>query len=207
MGEAMSEVELEALVASLSEGEVPAKVVIEQDAPTVDATGAVAVGIKAKVDIGDSYVAQLKEDVRVDALNLDDALMNHASMFVHYATQTVSARRKYERTKVALEILEAQLDARKREEAASDGKKTTEALIRNLIVSDPQYAAMTSRLIEAQAQWRLCEVAESAFVQRKDLILEVARDRRKEKEGQLRVLEETQSRDKVVEMLKNKAKA
>ncbi|MNR43263.1 hypothetical protein D3C85_1618700 [compost metagenome] len=49
---------------------------------------------------------------------------------------------------------------------------------------------------DAHAVWKLAEVAANAFDQRKDMILELARDRRKEREGQLRVLENQGMRDK-----------
>ena len=134
--------------------------------------------------------------------DLDSAMVEHASLYVHYASQTVSARRQYERLKNAFEILEARLDAQYREALASEGKKATEAAIRNALVADSRWSGAQARVIEAQSIWKLCEVAESALVQRKDLLLEIARDRRREREGELRVLEAKSQRERVDEILR-----
>ena len=150
---------------------------------------------------------QMKIDVNINPTDLDSAMMEHASLFVHYATQTVNARRQYERIKNAVEILEATLDAEYRQQFADEGKKATEAMITNAIKADKRWSSAQAKEIEAQSIWKLCEVAESALIQRKDLILEVARDRRKEREGQLRVLEESAMRDKVLDLLRSAKEA
>lgn len=153
---------------------------------------------------------QLKADVAINPTDLDTAMIQHASLYVHYATNTVAARRQFDRIKNALEILEAQLDAEYRESLAAEGKKVTETMITNSIKSDKRYVSAITKQIEAQSIWRLCEVSENAFIQRKDLILEIARDRRKEREGQLRVLEigaaeagAAASRQEVLDRMKN----
>lgn len=133
---------------------------------------------------------KLKGDVSINASDLDSAMMDHASLFVHYGGNTVRARRQYERIKSGMEILEAKLDMHYRETLAAEGKKVTEAMITTAIKNDPRWSQGQARELDAQAIWKMCEVAESALVQRKDLMLEMARDRRKEREGQLRVLEQ-----------------
>jgi hypothetical protein len=158
---------------------------------------------------------RMKADVSINASDLDSAMMEHASLYVHYASNTVRARRQYERIKSGVEILEAKLDMHYRETLAAEGKKVTEAMITTAIKNDPRWSQAQARELDAQAIWKMCEVAESALVQRKDLILEIARDRRKEREGQLRVLEQQEftqtreqaaaaSRDNVVNELKKR---
>jgi hypothetical protein len=147
--------------------------------------------------------AQLKADVTVNMTDLDTAMMNHASLFVHYAGMTVRARRQYERIKSSVEILEAKLDMHYRESLAAEGKKVTEAMIVTAVKNDPRWSQAQARELDAMAIWKMCEAAESALVQRRDLILELARDRRKEREGQLRVLENEnyrQSRDEAAQV-------
>ena len=145
---------------------------------------------------------KLKQDVGINMADLDSAMVEHASLYVHYASQTVSARRQYERLKNAFEILEARLDAEYRESLAGEGKKVTEAAIRNSLVADSRWSSAQARVIEAQSIWKLCEVAESALVQRKDLLLEIARDRRREREGELRVLQAKGQREAVDELMR-----
>lgn len=145
---------------------------------------------------------QIKRDIAINPTDLDTALIEHPGLQLHYALKTADARRAYERLKSGVEILEAQLDSKYREELFDGGKKPTEAAIRNAVVGDPKYAAAQAKLIDAQHLWKMCEAVESSFHSRKDILLEVARDRRKEKEGAMRVMEETDLRGKVDAMMR-----
>jgi len=143
--------------------------------------------------------AELKRDVTINLSDLDSAMVQHASLYLHYAGLTVKARRQYDRLKNAFEILEAKLDAHYRDSFANEGKKVTEGAIRQALVADIRWSQAQARVIEAGSIWRMCEVAENSFEQRKDMLLEIARDRRKEREGQLRVSELTALKDQVLE--------
>lgn len=133
--------------------------------------------------------AQLRKDVSINPEALDNDMMTHASLYTHYATQAIYARRQYERIKAAFEILEASLDDEYRRVLKEENPKTTEAQIRAAVVKDKRWSGAQGKLIDAQQIYKLADVAVESFSQRKDMILEVARDRRKEREGQLRVLE------------------
>lgn len=144
---------------------------------------------------------QVKIDISINTGDLDTAMIEHPALELHYATQTAHARRQYERIKSAVEILEAKLDAEIRTAWVGE-KKPTEAAIKAAVLSDKRYSSAQSKMIDAQHIWKLCEATESAFHSRKDLLLEVARDRRKEKEGQMRVLEGQEMRESVLKMLR-----
>lgn len=157
---------------------------------------------------------QVKVDISINTADLDSTMIQHAALELHYATQTAHARFQFERIKSAVEILEARLDAEHREAlnappAEGEKKKApTEAQIKAAILTDKRYAAAQSKLFEAQHIWKLCEATENAFRSRKDMLLEVARDRRKEREGELRVLEEKASqasREAVLDRLRSRA--
>jgi hypothetical protein len=145
---------------------------------------------------------QVKKDISINPTDLDSALIEHPGLQMHYALKTADARRAYERLKSGVEILEAKLDASYRDKLFDGGKKPTEAAIRNAVVADPQYATAQAKLIDAQHLWKMCEAVESSFHSRKDILLEVARDRRKEKEGAMRVMEDSELRDKVGAMMR-----
>lgn len=132
---------------------------------------------------------QIKKDIAINPTDLDTDLIQHPSLQLHYAIKTAGARRAYERLKSGVEILEAKLDSSYREKLGDGTKKPTEAAIRNAVVADPAYASAQTKLIDAQHLWKMCEAVESSFHSRKDILLEVARDRRKEKEGALRVMD------------------
>lgn len=145
---------------------------------------------------------QVKIDIAINPTDLDTELIQHPGLQLHYALKTAGARRAYERLKSGVEILEARLDSSYRDKLFDGTKKPTEAAIRNALVADPQYASAQAKLIDAQHLWKMCEAVESSFHSRKDILLEVARDRRKEKEGAMRVLDDTELRERVLAGMK-----
>lgn len=145
---------------------------------------------------------QIKRDVAINISDLDNEMITHPSLFVHYAFQAVDKRRMFDRAKNTLEIIEATLSAQYRAKLTEGGAKATEAQIATSVKLDPRYKQANEAYIKAQAEFRFAEIAENAFVQRKDLILELARDRRKEREGQMRVLEQEAGRNAVLEGLR-----
>lgn len=147
---------------------------------------------------------RLQVDVQIDPTDLDNMMIRHPALMVHYSIQVVKAKKQFDRFTNRLSILEAKLDKHYRAEFANEGKKATEAQIRNAITDNSAYKSMQQRVLDAQEHYRLCLVAEKAFDQRKDLILEIARDRRKEKEGQMRVTEQSTLADTVRGMLSSK---
>jgi hypothetical protein len=129
---------------------------------------------------------QLKKDVEFSVHNLDEAVQNHASMFVHYANNARMARRQFERMKAAFEILESRLDAHYRLTLKMNGEKVTDKAIEAAVKGDPRWWAGQQRLIDAKAIYELANDARSAFEHRRDMIVQVSVDRRKEREGELR---------------------
>lgn len=149
---------------------------------------------------------QLKKDVSINPNDLDNEMIQHASLYVHYATLTVNARRQFDRLKSAFEILEARLDGEIRSSMLDTGKKPTEASIKATMVADPRWSGAQAKVIEAGSIWRQCEVSESAMSMRRDMLLEIARDRRKEFEGNLRVKENESMRERVLGMIEGAKK-
>lgn len=141
---------------------------------------------------------ELKKDVSINLADLDREMIEHASMYIHYAVKTVNARKNYDSAKNRLEIITAKIYAQIRSEFSDTGVKATESMIDAALKVHPTYIKLQQDVIDAQATWRLCEVAETAFNQRKDMLLELARDRRKEREGQLRVLDNNSVKNSVL---------
>ncbi|MPS48474.1 hypothetical protein [Methylobacillus sp.] len=144
---------------------------------------------------------KLKQDVSVNLADLDNCMVEQPSLYIYYASLTVQARRQHDKWKNAAEILESQLYSHYRTEMSAAGAKVTEAQIQAAVKTDARYSKVYSNIIEAQSIWRMCEAAENAFNQRKDLILELARDRRKENEGKMRVLSAEHQRQSVLQNL------
>jgi hypothetical protein len=164
--------------------------------------------LKAYVDTN-----QLALDVGIDLTKITEGMQVQAGLYVHYATQTVKAKRQYERQKSHLEILEAKLDKHFRktlinEEEDAKGKlvkkKPTEPQIRAAIVEDPRWIALNSRMLDAQEIYRLAEVAERSFEHRKDMLLQIAKDAAREAEGQLRVAQNQSNRERLLTAMQEK---
>lgn len=154
---------------------------------------------------------QWRKDLAVDLADITGGMQQQASYYAYYATQTVKAKRQYERQKSHLEVLEAKLDKHYRktlvnEETDGKGKtttkKATEPQIRAAIVEDARWIALNSRMLDAQEIYRLAEVAERSFEHRKDMLLQIARDASKEREGQLRVVSNQSNRERLLEQMK-----
>jgi hypothetical protein len=146
---------------------------------------------------------QLQKDLKIDTTRLSECMANQASHFVHYATQTVRAKRQHERCKVALEIIEAKIDAEIRTKLSGlverDGKgndkpvKVTEPQVAAALRGDARWKAANISVINAMHQYRLCEAAERAFEHRREMLKQIGEDMRIEAQGQLR----TQIRESV----------
>lgn len=148
---------------------------------------------------------QVKKDLSINVADLDTAMAEHPGLELEYARATANARRQHERLKSAFDILEAKLNARYRESLSQGGKKPTVDQIANSVTGDKAWSSGRSLVIDAQHIWKLCEATESAFHSRKDMILEIARDRRKEREGEMRVMENTALRDAALARIANAA--
>jgi hypothetical protein len=144
---------------------------------------------------------QIKADLHIDLTNINEAMAKHASTFLHYAGQSVRAKRQFERYKLGLEVLEAKLDAEWRTTLKGESAKSTEPAIRAAIVQDSRYKQMSARMIEAQQVHRLAEAAERAFEHRKDMLLQIARDAARESGGQLRVTANQANKDRLLEVM------
>lgn len=131
---------------------------------------------------------QLGRDVRINPVDLDSDIMEHASLFVHYANLASQARSQYDTMKAFVEISESKLYALHRELMTSDDKKKpTEAAIDAAVKADPRWFQMQKKLIDAKANYDLANDAREAFRQREGMLLARATDARREREGELRM--------------------
>lgn len=175
--------------------------VVEEPEPTPAPSGEKkVVGIQYFID-----PARLARDVAISMTNLDDALMTHASNFVHYAVQAANARRQFERMKAAFEILESKLDNKWRVILKEENPKTTEAQIRAAVVGDKEWSQANVRMIEARTIYELAGDAKEAFTMRRDMLTQLAKDAREERLGQMRVQAGTDARERVGDMLREAA--
>lgn len=166
------------------------------------ATGVQGITLRTFID-----TAQLTKDLSINPVNLDDAMIGQAALYMHYAGLTIEARKQYERLKSTVAIIESKLYAEIRARLITEGTKPTEGQITSATQTDSRWVGAQAKLIEAQGIWRMCEHAENAFSMRKDMVLELARDRRKDKEGEQRIMEFNQQKLNLLQLMKNGATA
>lgn len=152
-------------------------------------------------------VEQFKKDVAINMLNLSVDLQNHASLYSHYAQNAIRANRQLEVAKKALEIREAQLDREHRKslrESLDHGskEKVTEAQVRSAIVLDPRWRAASMRVVDAEEIYSLCQSCEKSFVQRREMLLQIAKDSARESAGPLRVVVNQSAQERLMEAMK-----
>ena len=124
---------------------------------------------------------QLKKDLYVDPTNISKSLHEYSALLVFYGCQSARARRQYERYKTLQEILEGQLDKEHRAILKEENPKTTEAQIRSAVVLDIRWKAHAVRLIDAQEESRMADVAANGFKAQENMVLQIARDAGREK--------------------------
>lgn len=159
---------------------------------------------------------KLGDDCKIDIGDISGAMAKQTQLFVFYASQSVRARRQWERWKNNLEILEAQLDSKFRKELIEDDvdskgktttKKPTEPQIRAAIQNNALWKAASRRVIDAQQISRLADVAERAFEHRREMVKAIAADQARERDGPLRVMANQSATEKataLVERMKAK---
>lgn len=131
-------------------------------------------------------IAQYKRDLSIDGADLDNAVRMQASMFGHYSIIAARARLKADGAKYQDEVNFSALYAEYRERLTAAGK-VTEAQIDAAVKADPRWMDSKRALIEAQAVSNICNDSREAFGQRKDMLVQLTVDRRKEGEGEMRV--------------------
>lgn len=131
---------------------------------------------------------ELVKDVSINSADISGEMVQHAQKFVHYAVLSASARAQHERLKTLADIIESKLYAAHRElMTADDKKKPTEAQIDAAVKADPRWFSIQQKVIEAKAISDLAGDAREAFKQREGMLIQVAADQRREREGELRM--------------------
>jgi len=138
-----------------------------------------------------------------DPQGLNEALVDHANRFAHWAAMECVAKENLEEAKNGMKLLEADLFRRieKTLTEEQDGKKPTLDRIRSEMVKRDDYQEGSDTVARAQVMLDRIVVGRQAMMHRKDCLIEVARNMRAEMDAGLVV----QSRpEKGVENAKRK---
>jgi hypothetical protein len=139
--------------------------------------------------------ARLKADVAFSDVDLDSAMMNQASLYVHYGQAAAQAQFQMDQAENRLEITRAKVGAMIRDEAAAGTKKLTEALIAERITTHDDVVRAQKEFNLARHIYELARHACEALKQRRDMLVQVGKRQLEEQEGQVRIQKQDQLRN------------
>ena len=132
--------------------------------------------------------AQLKRDVTFSMVDLSKAMIEQASLYVHYAMLVAQASRQVDNLELKLEATESQVGKQIRNQAAISGEKLTEGAIAGQVRLHPTVIAHRIAYNEAKQIETLCKGAVKAFEQRRDMLIQMGASERKDRDGELRTM-------------------
>ena len=147
------------------------------------------------------------KDLAIDMTDISKEMQQQTQKYAMYAMKAIRARRQYEIAEKALEITESQLDSQHRQILKEENPKTTEVQIRSAVVNDARYRSASMRVINARQEFGLAQAAERSFDQRRDMLLQIARDAAREQAGPLRVVANEANKSRILETMAAKVAA
>jgi hypothetical protein len=130
-------------------------------------------------------VATALRTLEIDATDLDNELSKQAASYLYVAEQAIEAEAAYKEYKANVDILEAQLSAKAREELEARGKKPTEKMVESVVASNAHFIAAHKKLNELWGQKEVMKAQREAWYMRKDLLIQVAIKQRCEIESMM----------------------
>ena len=121
-----------------------------------------------------------RDELKINENNLDAELSEQASKFLHIAEKAVQAEKEYQDWKLQVETLEVNLDKQIREQFEAEGKKITEKQVEMEVKSNRVYQEARKKLIELSAKRDLLKNLRDAWYMRKDLLIQMAINKRAE---------------------------
>jgi len=110
------------------------------------------------------------EDLSVNMADFDKELTDQATNYFFVAQQAVEATIAFEQAKQKMELLEAQLDARIREQLAAKGQKATEGQVAKLLIATPSYQNAQSAILKLRGAADMAKKLESAWYMRASML-------------------------------------
>lgn len=115
--------------------------------------------------------------------NIEVDLRKQPGLYAYFNSLLAQAENQYDRFKHLVDVAEATLDKETRAAAAKSGAKTSEAVIKAAITSNPSMKKVVRMMLEAKMQVNLLKGTCIGLVQRKDTLLQIARNELAEKQS------------------------
>lgn len=141
-----------------------------------------------------------KQDIAysISGEGLNTALEQQPALSIHYGMVTASARFLLDQAKHQLEIVEALLYKEHRNLLIEGNPKVTEAQIKAEVTVDGRHRRAVANVSDATLVYKSAESVMNGFDQRKDTLMQVARNAAKEQTGAMRVMASTEARERLL---------
>lgn len=140
-------------------------------------TGTVPPHVRPGISMDENNFAK---EVSINEGDLNAEFKNQASKFVVFATEEAKAKAKVMTAKLRLEVVSAEMTKKIREKLIGEGVKPTEKMIESEVVTSPEYSAAQQALIQANCDADIARGAKEAFIQRKDMLIQLGSAKRQE---------------------------
>ena len=127
------------------------------------------------------------DDRNIDRRDLSNAFANQASLFAHYAEQHAAMMRQEANAKLRMELAHAKAYRAARDAAAVEKVKMSEAQLEAEVMRNTAYIRAVYAYNEAKSLTALAHGAVEAFKQRRDMLIQLGANERKEMEGEVRM--------------------
>lgn len=130
-----------------------------------------------------------QEDTLVHELNIDEAMTQQSAMRAFYGRLAALAQAQESQMKAKLEVIEAKLYVHHRAVLQASGEKVTDKAVEAAVKTDERWLRARTMYADAIAIAETNRSLTFALADRRDMLIQLAQDRRGEKMGQLRLLE------------------
>lgn len=130
---------------------------------------------------------QLKKDLSYSLADLSSAMVTQGSMFVHYGTLASKASRQVDNVKMLLEVTEAKVYRRLRDDAAKAGTKMSEAQLEKAVATHKRVIDTKIALNEAKQIEATAKTAVEGFRHRRDMLIQLGLIEREQMKGEVSI--------------------
>lgn len=129
--------------------------------------------------------SQLKNDISFSNTDLTSAMMEQASLFVHYGVLAAQAARQVDQFETRLEIAESAVYRQIRDDKVKADEKITEPALKALVAAHKTIRQIKIAINEAKMVETVCKAAVEGFRQRRDMLVQMGALSREELKGEV----------------------
>jgi hypothetical protein len=128
---------------------------------------------------------QVKKDLAYSLADLSTAMMQQASLYVHYGVLASQAAKQVDDFELLLDLGKSKIYRKLRDSYAAAGEKVAVATLDKEVDCDPVVISLRLALNEAKQVEAVARTAVDAFRQRKDMLIQHGSTEREEMRGEL----------------------